>query len=191
MRRYNADIIATVVCFIIIGYLVAMAIVAKAVPLTPSNVYATNYPSPYRRGTPVLMTVKGTSDNEVYVLEADPSTGALPISISSGGLPTAAGYEYVTSVRNSYASVNVTTGAWVELVASLPDIVNAITLFDSCGQTLELGVGGSGAETRTLIIPPGGIEAQPSLRLVASSRISVRAISGTCSVGELDINFFK
>ena len=191
MRRYSADIVASIICLGIIVYLIAMAIVAKAVPLTPSNVYGTNYPSPYRRGTPVLMTVKGTTDNEVYVLEADPTTGALPISISSGGLPTAAGYEYVTSVRNDYTSVNVTTGAWVQLVASLPDVVNAITLFDSCGQTLELGVGAAASETRTLIIPPGGIESQTLIRLVSGSRISVRAISGNCSVGELDITFLK
>jgi hypothetical protein len=50
-----------------------------------------------------------------------------------------------------------------------------------------LGTGGAGSETRKLIIPPGGISSGVQLAIPAATRLSVRAISGTASVGELDI----
>lgn len=118
----------------------------------------------------------------------------LSVRISDGSAfldPTSAGGTYADSVRNDYSSTSVTTGAWVQLIASTAAIIKKITIFDSCGQTLELGTGAAAAETRKLIIPPGGIDGQMQLNIPAGTRVSVRAISATCSVGELDITGFN
>lgn len=100
------------------------------------------------------------------------------------------GRGYVTSVRNDYSSTNVTTGAWVQLIASTPADLNGITLFDSCGNTLELGTGAAASETRVLIIPPGGIDGFIPLRIPSGTRVSVRAVSANCTTGELNITAF-
>lgn len=100
---------------------------------------------------------------------------------------SATGRSYADSARNAYASTNVTTGAWVQLIESTSKDVNVLFLFDSSGQTLELGVGKAGGEARVLIIPPGGIDGQVPLHIPSGSRVAVRAISATASVGELDI----
>ena len=99
------------------------------------------------------------------------------------------GKSVVTTVRNDYSSVNVTTGAWVQLVASTSAVVTEIDIFDSSGATLELGTGAAASETRLIIITPGG-NGKLNVAIPASTRVSVRAISGTASVGELDINLF-
>lgn len=111
---------------------------------------------------------------------------------TSNPVPTAAvGRGYVTSVRNDYSSTAVTTGAWVQLIASTASAINALTLFDSCGQTLELGTGAAAAETRVLLIPPGGLDGQFLLNIASGTRVSVRAVSASCSSGELTFTAFS
>jgi len=96
------------------------------------------------------------------------------------------GRAYGDSVRNVYSSVNVTTGAWVQIIASTAAAINWLTIFDSCGQTLELGTGAAASESRVLIIPPGGVTNVP-LRIAAGTRVSLRAISADCTTGEIDL----
>lgn len=164
---------------------------AFAVPLETVSAFNTANPNSSKVAPTSKMAARGSGTTDFYYLELDPATGALPVAISSGGLPTAAGYIYVTSVRNDYTSVNVTTGAWVQLVASLSGNVNAMTIFDSCGAALELGVGAPASEARRLLIPPGGIDGQFAQQISAGSRVSVRAVATNCTVGELDITFFQ
>lgn len=101
-------------------------------------------------------------------------------------------FEYSTSIRNDYASVNVTTGAWVQLLADTgATAIRALTLFDSGGYSMELGVGAAMSEVRTLLIPPGGFNGQIELDIPVNSRLSIRAVgTPTVSVGELIINLF-
>lgn len=101
------------------------------------------------------------------------------------------GKSYADSVRNVYSSTSVTTVAWVQLIASVADDIDGITLFDSSGQTLELGIGAATAETRLLIIPPGGLDGFIPVAIAAGTRLSVRAISGTASTGELNITGYS
>lgn len=126
--------------------------------------------------------VGGTSSGTLVPIKVA-SDGTVAVS----GATTQSGGAYATSARNAYASVNVTTGAWVQLIASTAAVINCLTVFDSSGQTLELGIGAAASETRTLIIPPGGLNGCIPLRIAASTRISIRAISATASVGELDL----
>lgn len=108
--------------------------------------------------------------------------------VSSGAVRTVtANVSYSDSVRNAYASTNVTTGAWVQLIASTAATINHLHLFDSCGETLELGTGAAAAETRVFIVPPGGISGVVDLTIAAGTRLSIRAISADCTTGEIDI----
>lgn len=100
---------------------------------------------------------------------------------------TQASRSYADSARLVYSSTNVTTGAWVELDSSTAGDFNCLTIFDSSGQTLELGVGAAAAESRVMIIPPGGHDGCIPLRIASGSRLSLKAISGTASSGEINI----
>lgn len=95
------------------------------------------------------------------------------------------------SVRNAYASTNVTTSAWVQLLAkdTLSFQTSAVCIFDSSGQTLKLGLGASGQEQQVLIIPPGG--GCFPLAIPPNDRLSIKAITATASSGEIDLNFFQ
>lgn len=110
---------------------------------------------------------------------------------NSNPLPTSdAGLAYLGSARLDYSLTNVTTGAWVQLTASVgAAAVFGITLFDGGGYAMELGIGGSGSEARALLIPPGGFNGVIPLRIAAGTRLSIRAVgTATVSAGEIDIN---
>lgn len=105
---------------------------------------------------------------------------------SGGGVSTSeAGRSYADSARNDYSSTGVTTGAWVQLIAATAAVINALLIFDSSGQTMELGVGAAGFETRVMIVPPGGISGPVPLNIPIASRVSVRGVSGTAAGGEI------
>lgn len=101
-----------------------------------------------------------------------------------------AGLSKVNLARNVYTSTNVTTSAYVQLLASTADTTNQINIFDSSGQTLVLAVGGSGSEVDQIYITPGG-NGTMNLGIPSGSRVSVKAVSATANVGELDISFLK
>ena len=92
-------------------------------------------------------------------------------------------------VRNDYTATSVTTAAYVELVASLTSAATEIEIFDSSGQTLALATGAAASEVNQMYIFPGGNGRVP-LAIAASTRVSIKAISATASVGELVINFY-
>lgn len=102
---------------------------------------------------------------------------------------TAEGRTPVTTVRNVYSSTNVTTAAWVELVASTSRHIALMEIFDSSGQTLQIGFGSAGNEVAKFLVIPGG-NGPVSVNIPASTRIAIKAVSATASVGEIDINFF-
>jgi hypothetical protein len=95
-------------------------------------------------------------------------------------------YQQLT-VRNVYSVTPVTTSAFLEIITSAPSPTNWATVFDSSGQTLALYTGSVGQELMQTLIPPGGGELP--FPCSAGSRVTLKAISGTASSGELDINF--
>lgn len=117
---------------------------------------------------------------------------AVVLASDQSSIPVASnGRSFITSARNDYSSVNVTSSAWVQLIASTGSAANGLTIFDSGGFAMELGIGAAASETRLLLIPPGGLNGAIPLAIPASSRISVRAVgTATVSAGELDLNLF-
>lgn len=170
-----------------LGQKTMSASLAVAIASDQSSIPVTNFPTTVDTNTGAA----GASTIRT-VLSTRQEAAATPIAVrisdgSNFSAPSQAGRGYSDSVRLTYSGTNVTTGAWVQLIASTAAVINAITLFDSCGQTLELGTGAAASETRKLIIPPGGIGGIIPLAIPASTRLSVRAVSATCSSGELDI----
>lgn len=100
------------------------------------------------------------------------------------------GKSFADSARNNYASANVSTSAWTELIASTASAATEVEIFDSSGETLELGIGAASLETRTAIIFPGGNGRIP-VAVPAGSRLSVKAISANATVGEICLNLYN
>lgn len=117
------------------------------------------------------------------------NTGAADAStirvVTASNSPAPAGRSYGDSARLDYSSSNVTTGAWVEIDASTAATFNALYLFSSCGEALELGTGAASSETRVLLIPPGGLDGAVPLAIPSGTRLSVRGVSGSCTSGQL------
>lgn len=113
---------------------------------------------------------------------------SLVLILFSGASQAAVSTAFYT--RTVYISTNVTTGAWVQLVASSPSQIAAVGIFNSCVNALELGVGSVGNEVAQISIFPGG--GGSPISIAPNSRISVRAVGGNCSAAntELDINYF-
>ncbi len=224
--------------------------IAVSIPLDSWPTWATAQPYTSKQVPPGALIVRGSGTNNYYVLEANPTTGAIPVTTTitfpydtnygtvgantlrtgaqignatgaasfgagttgaqvlrvvlptdqtaipatqsgswsvTSNQSTATGKAYSDSIRNVYSSTNVTTGAWVQIIAATAANINWLTIFDSCGQTLELGSGGAGVEARILIIPPGGVTNVP-LKIAAATRLSLKAISGNCTTGEFDMS---
>lgn len=128
----------------------------------------------------VILSALG-SDGKPYALAVDESTGQLPVSTSGTSSVTVKNTATLNMV-----STPVTTGAWIQLIASTSGTIKVWDVFSPTGETLELGVGAGGAETRFALVSPGGITV--SHELAAGARISIRAVSGTANTGLLVLN---
>lgn len=91
---------------------------------------------------------------------------------------------YSDSARYDYSGGSVTTGAWTQVLASTAAATNYICITDQSGQIMELGTGAAASETRVFLIARGFSGCIP-LRIAASTRLSVRAVSATASTGDL------
>lgn len=98
--------------------------------------------------------------------------------------------DFVSRIRLVYSSTNVTTGAWVQLSSSIGAIaVKEIEIFDSSGETLELGLGASGSEVSKSYVFPGGNGKIP-MQIPANSRVAIKAVTATANSGEIIINLY-
>lgn len=120
------------------------------------------------------------------------SANSVPVVIASdqAAVPTSAsGNTPLQFVRNDYSSVNVTTSAYTQLIASTSGVTNVIEIFDSSGQTLKIAFGGSGSEVDKFIVYPGG-NGRITCTIPASTRISIKSLTATANAGEIDINLY-
>lgn len=117
-------------------------------------------------------------------------TGTPYVAITGTASVVFGGKNLVTSVRNDYLTNPVTTGAYVTLVASTSAAVNQMELFDSSGRTLQLAFGAPGSEVNQALVYPGGNGSIPLLA-PAGTRISIRAVSGNATSGELNLNLYE
>lgn len=99
-------------------------------------------------------------------------------------------YTYRNRVRLVYSTTNVTTGAWVQLLSTVGAAeIMEIEIFDSSGETLELGVGAAGSEVANVYVIPGGNGKIP-VKIAANARLAIKAVSATANSGEIVINLY-
>lgn len=94
---------------------------------------------------------------------------------------------YSDSVNKDYSGGSVTTAAWTQLIASTAAAINLVCITDTSGQVMELGTGGAGVESRVFLIAQGWSGCIP-LRIAASTRVAVKAVTATASTGYLTIS---
>jgi hypothetical protein len=162
----------------------------SAAPGVGDTFYIMKYITPRVDATGAIVATPGPSqfvydgvDTQVEEDTVDPTNNrAMPV--------TQLGEGYLGSTRLDYSVTNVTTGAWVQLIADTgAKATKGITLFDGGGYAMELGIGAAASEARTLLIPPGGFNGVIHLGIPANSRLSIRAIgAATVDAGEIDIN---
>jgi hypothetical protein len=89
-------------------------------------------------------------------------------------------------VYNQYGSTPITTGAYVQLIASTSLVTNRVQIFDSSGQAMILAIGAAASEVDQLYVPPGG-DSFP-LAIPAGTRVSYKALTGNATGGYLLVN---
>lgn len=116
-----------------------------------------------------------------------------PISLNLRGAmrQTIAGGDSSQIIRNDYASTNVTTAAYVQLVASTSANINRLWIFDSSGQDFVLATGAAASEVDQIQIPPGGWDSPVDIFIASGTRLSIKSKSATASSGILLITGIK
>ena len=118
----------------------------------------------FQRGRRIVATIKINVSN----------VGAVTMS-TDGGL--------------TYVGASYVPGAWTQLIASTPQNINQVEIFDSSGNTALLGTGGSGSEVALAQIIPGG-NGPLALRIDAGTRVAVRPFVALPISCELTLNFY-
>lgn len=133
------------------------------------------------------MADKKSSLVQIHQDVLDETAQSLKVSVVSGSSTT---LSPKNKIRLVYSSTNVTTGAWVELLSSVgASEIKEIEIFDSSGETLELGLGAAGSEISQIYVFPGGNGKIP-MQIAAGTRLSIRAVSATANSGEIVINLY-
>jgi hypothetical protein len=101
------------------------------------------------------------------------------ISTTEGGSDPAK----TTLATKDYSSVNVTTAAYVQLVAATTYSMKNLRFFDSSGSCMILAIGAAGLEVDTLYIPPGGSGTPFLVTIPAGTRISLKALDTSATSG--------
>lgn len=96
-------------------------------------------------------------------------------------------------IRTVYGLTPVGTTDWKVLVPKLKHNIDGLSVFDSSGQTMEIGICNYNAppnsEESILIVNPGGL-APLEIEINFTQRISIRAVSAPAVTGENDLNLF-
>jgi hypothetical protein len=130
-----------------------------------------------------------TRDSLDQVVTEDTSTPSnnrpLPVKLvdTTGDVP-----QRLDVKETDYQDISsLTTGAWVEIIASTSADTVKIEIASTAGEVIELGTGAAASETRVLLIPRGGTGPVDCI-IPSGTRLSVKAVSGNLSAGDLTIN---
>ena len=100
------------------------------------------------------------------------------------------GQKALGTLNHDYSSVNVTTGAYVELSSSLVNDVSRLEIFDSSGEIIILAIGAIGSEVDTIDIQPGGND-EVKMDIAKGQRLSIKSRTANATSGNLSINLFQ
>jgi hypothetical protein len=157
-------------------------IIGTGTPGAPSAGILTIQGSDINTATPVAM--RGDSDPGI------PSTKVLTIQGVSTGTKIPVdnqGRSKGWLATYDYTGGSVTTAAYTALVGSTANKCNQLYIADTSGSAMILATGGVGSEVDQLYIGPGGSDAPYELAIPAGSRITIKALDTTASVGRMII----
>jgi hypothetical protein len=145
-------------------------------------------------GTTNAVSIAQLGANTIATGNGTSSTGTLRVAIASDNtsntnafLVTQKGLASANApVQNTYSSVNITTSAYTQLIASTTSATTFVDIFDSSGQAMILATGGAGAETVQAYIPPGGDSF--SFAIPAGTRVAYKALTADATSGYLLLN---
>lgn len=153
---------------------------------------ATALPLPTGASTAALQSnvqsAPGTPQTVALTIQGNASGVAVPVSGSVTTSPSGTAFANAP-VQNVYSSTNVTTAAYVQLIASTSNAANRVDIFDSSGQAMILAVGGVGSEVIQYYVPPGGDAF--SLKIPAGSRVAIKALTANATAGYILLNLLQ
>lgn len=98
----------------------------------------------------------------------------------------------IKRILNNCASTAITTAAWVELMASMPDDTDQMEIFNSSGSVLKFAIGPSGSEYEIpYYVIPGGPSGRIGFLMNKGQRLTVRAVDANATTGLLIINMLR
>lgn len=171
------------------------ALVSGRVPVDGSAVTqpisAASLPLPSGAATSALQSTISGQLPATLGQKVKASSLAVTLASDQGNLAVTQGGKAVSNapVYNDYTSTPVTSASYVQVVASTTSAATLVEIFDSSGQPVYLAVGGSGSEVNQLIVYPGG-NGQVPLAIAAGSRISLKSVSTSNTVGFITINLY-
>ncbi len=89
----------------------------------------------------------------------------------------------------SYAGTNVTTSAYVTLVASTPYAVSRIQICDTSTKVLKIATGAASSERDAFTVQVSGCVVLPYI-IPAGTRLAIKAVDATASTGYNTLAFF-
>lgn len=140
------------------------------------------------RPLPVILTKDG-AELDWNAGNASAATQRVVIATDQPAIPTSDSKTIREFALNDNGSTNITTSAYVELIASTSADLTMLNVTDSGGRWYYIATGAASSEVDLCVIPPGGNEDIP-VNIAAGTRISVKAIDGTASAGYLGINCY-
>lgn len=90
----------------------------------------------------------------------------------------------------AYATTNVTTAAYVQLVAASPVAVSKLQICDTSGQILKIAIGSVGNETDVFTTTVSGCVIVP-IFIGTGVRFSIKAISASATTGFSVVSFVQ
>ena len=120
----------------------------------------------------------GGGPSTVTANQGTPGGSPWPVTVRG----TTGGRNTVTLLRVVYSGTPVTTGAYVQILASTTADMGNQIIFDSSGAAMILAVGPIGSEIDKLYIQPGGQSF--TLSIPAGSRLSLKALDQNATNGQ-------
>ncbi len=90
----------------------------------------------------------------------------------------------------AYASTNVTTSSYVELVASSPITVSKLQICDTSTKLLKIATGAAGSETDICTVQVSGCVVVPYF-ITSGTRLSIKAIDASATTGYNTLSFLN
>lgn len=131
---------------------------------------------------------KNSSDSQYYPAMLCFSTDGSQKLIPCGKVPGGYG---IAPIFLDTSSTNVTSSAYVQLVASTAAAATWVNVFNGSAQPLVLAVGASSSEVDKIGIPASGSTGGVNLYIPAGSRLSVKSKGSTASSGLLIVNLLQ